>query len=115
MIFSKHIPAPPVTIGKRCWIGTNAVILPGVSIGNNTVIGAGSVVTKSFGEFGRGRKSSQNHTLYYPMTQFMTMANLRGVLKRLVALMPIGVSRFLYDCIRQQKEIEFMSLKREIC
>lgn len=30
------------------------------------------------------------------MTQFMTMANLRGVLKRLVALMPIGVSRFLY-------------------
>ncbi len=48
--FSKHIPAPPVTIGKRCWIGTNAVILPGVSIGNNTVIGAGSVVTKSFGD-----------------------------------------------------------------
>lgn len=36
----------PVHIGRNCWIGTGAVILPGVTIGDNTVIGAGSVVTR---------------------------------------------------------------------
>ena len=36
----------PVHIGRNCWIGTGAVILPGVTIGDNTVVGAGSVVTK---------------------------------------------------------------------
>lgn len=35
-----------VTIGDNCWIGGNTVICPGVHIGNNVVIGAGSVVTK---------------------------------------------------------------------
>ncbi|WP_270526804.1 sugar O-acetyltransferase [Longibaculum muris] len=34
-----------VTIGNNVWIGANAVILPGVSIGDNSVIGAGSIVT----------------------------------------------------------------------
>lgn len=36
----------PVTIGDNVWIGGNVVILPGVNIGSNVVIGAGSVVTK---------------------------------------------------------------------
>ena len=36
----------PVRIGKNCWIGANAVILPGITIGDNVVIGAASVVTK---------------------------------------------------------------------
>ncbi len=36
----------PVRIGHNCWIGAGACILPGVSIGDNTVIGAGSVVTR---------------------------------------------------------------------
>ncbi len=36
----------PVHIGKNCWIGAGARIMPGVTIGDNTVIGAGSVVTK---------------------------------------------------------------------
>ncbi len=35
----------PVVIGDNVWIGGNAVILPGVTIGSNCVIGAGSVVT----------------------------------------------------------------------
>lgn len=36
----------PVHIGKNCWIGTGVVIVPGITIGDNVVIGAGSVVTK---------------------------------------------------------------------
>lgn len=40
--------AEPVTIGKNVWIGGDVTILPGVTIGDNVVIGAGSVVTKSF-------------------------------------------------------------------
>ena len=36
----------PITVGKRCWIGASAILLPGVTIGDDTVIGAGSVVTK---------------------------------------------------------------------
>ncbi|MGN1415758.1 MAG: sugar O-acetyltransferase [Oscillospiraceae bacterium] len=35
-----------VTIGDNCWIGGNAVICPGVTIGSGSVIGAGSVVTR---------------------------------------------------------------------
>lgn len=37
----------PITIGNNVWIGGNTVILPGVTIGDNAVVGAGSVVTKS--------------------------------------------------------------------
>ena len=38
--------ALPITIGDDVWIGANVTILPGVTIGNNTVIGAGSVVNR---------------------------------------------------------------------
>ena len=36
----------PIKIGKCCWLGAGVVVLPGVTIGDNTVVGAGSVVTK---------------------------------------------------------------------
>lgn len=39
--------ALPITIEDNVWIGGGAIVLPGVTIGNNSVIGAGSVVTKS--------------------------------------------------------------------
>lgn len=36
----------PIHIGKNCWIGSGVIIVPGITIGDNSVIGAGSVVTK---------------------------------------------------------------------
>lgn len=36
----------PVHIGRNCWLGAGVLVMPGVTIGENTVIGAGSVVTK---------------------------------------------------------------------
>ncbi len=36
----------PVHIGRNCWIGAGALIMPGITIGDNVVVGAGSVVTK---------------------------------------------------------------------
>lgn len=38
--------ARPIGIGSRVWIGGGTVVLPGVTIGDDTVVGAGSVVTK---------------------------------------------------------------------
>lgn len=40
--------ASSVRIGKYCWIGMNSVVLPGVVLGDFTIVGAGSIVTKSF-------------------------------------------------------------------
>lgn len=42
------VAGEPIKIGKNCWIAANAIILPGVEIGDNVVVGAGAVVTKSF-------------------------------------------------------------------
>lgn len=41
-------PNTPVVIGDDCWIGANACIMPGVTLGKRVIVGAGSVVTKSF-------------------------------------------------------------------
>ena len=45
MMRAGHTTWEPVTIGRGSWIGTNATILPGVTIGEGCVIAAGSVVT----------------------------------------------------------------------
>lgn len=36
----------PVRIGRNCWLGAGVIIVPGITIGDNVVIGAGSIVTK---------------------------------------------------------------------
>ena len=41
----------PVVIGNDVWIGGHVIILPGVKVGNHSIIGAGSVVTKDVPEF----------------------------------------------------------------
>lgn len=38
----------PIIIGDNCWIAANVVILPGIEIGEHTIIAAGAIVTKSF-------------------------------------------------------------------
>ena len=43
-----HLPGKDVKIGENCWIGMNSIILPGVELGNGTIVAAGSVVTRSF-------------------------------------------------------------------
>ncbi len=39
--------AEPTCIGKRCWLGAHVTVLKGITIGDGTVVGAGSIVTKS--------------------------------------------------------------------
>lgn len=45
------LSSSPVVIGDGCWIGEKVIILPGVSIGKKTIIGGGSVVTKSIPDY----------------------------------------------------------------
>jgi len=44
--YDKHDDAEPVRIGNDVWIAANCVILPGITVGNNVVIGAGSIVNR---------------------------------------------------------------------
>jgi len=46
----RHLSAKDVVLGESCWIGMNSVLLPGVHLGSHTIVGAGSIVTKSFPE-----------------------------------------------------------------
>lgn len=41
-----HNNSRQITLKRGCWVGANVILLPGVTIGENAVVGAGSVVTK---------------------------------------------------------------------
>jgi acetyltransferase-like isoleucine patch superfamily enzyme len=50
---SEHLDAyryAPIQVGANCFIGARAIIMPGVTIGDNSVIGAGSIVTRNVGD-----------------------------------------------------------------
>lgn len=44
--FLYHFQSAPISIGENCWIGSGVIILSGVKIGNNVVVGAGTLVNK---------------------------------------------------------------------
>ena len=46
--YHKYTRQDPVVIGDNCWLATNSIILPGVELGDHTIVAAGAVVTKSF-------------------------------------------------------------------
>jgi hypothetical protein len=46
--YDKHDHTSPIKIGDNCWIGSGAIILPGVELSDHVIVAAGSVVTKSF-------------------------------------------------------------------
>ena len=64
--------AKPITIGSNCWIASNVTVCGGVTIGDNSVIGAGSVVTRDVpsGVFAAGnpcrviRKLTEKDSIY---------------------------------------------------
>ena len=45
-VYAESLVAKPVAIGRNVWIGTHAVVLPGVTIGDGAVVAAGAVVTR---------------------------------------------------------------------
>ena len=80
----------PVKIGKCVWIGAGVIILPGVTIGDNSVIGAGSVVTRdipansvAYGNPARVRREiSERDKEYYFKDEKIDWDNLKEYLKR---------------------------------
>ncbi len=50
LLFRKNIPdleiTKPITIGDECYIGNNVIFLPGVTVGNHCIIGAGAIVSR---------------------------------------------------------------------
>ena len=51
MAAQKSLPKKPVSIGNDVWIGTRVIILPGITIGNGVIIGAGAVVTRDIPDY----------------------------------------------------------------
>ncbi|HYM30274.1 MAG TPA: acyltransferase [Candidatus Cybelea sp.] len=43
-------PTPGIRIGRDCWLGFGSIVMPGVILGERTIVGANAVVTKSFPE-----------------------------------------------------------------
>lgn len=62
---SYHLcPVQPVTIGKRCFIGMRCIILKGVTIGDDCVVSAGTIITK---DIPPGHLASGNPAVYTPL------------------------------------------------
>ena len=53
-----------VRIGKNCWLGAGVIVLPGVSIGDGTVVGAGSVVTRDLPAGGEGARENTDKAFF---------------------------------------------------
>lgn len=51
MMYQGSEEEKPVIIGNDCWIGSRAIILPGVTIGNGVIIGAGAVVSHDIPDY----------------------------------------------------------------
>ncbi len=51
LIEQGYYPDEQVHLKRGCWIGANAIILKGVTIGENAVVGAGSIVTRSVSDY----------------------------------------------------------------
>lgn len=58
----------PITIGRRCFIGAGSILLPGTELGDNVIVGAGSVVRGRFGPnqvlLGNPAESAMSTTVY---------------------------------------------------
>jgi acetyltransferase-like isoleucine patch superfamily enzyme len=48
--YTKYETTTPIKIGNNCWLSAKCIILPGVALGEHTIVAAGAVVTKSFPE-----------------------------------------------------------------
>lgn len=50
--FGLHDLQGPIKIGRNCWLGANAIVLPGVELGDDTIVAAGAVISRSFPDGG---------------------------------------------------------------
>lgn len=73
----KTVPHKPVFIEDDCWIGINSVVMPGVTIGKGSVIGAGSIVTKNIPPYsicvGSPSKIIKKRLEFYPPTELFAL------------------------------------------
>ena len=90
--------AYPITIGNNGWMGGCVIVCPGVTIGDDTVIGAGSVVTKV----------SQLPRLSR-VVQECEVERGRG------AVIGVGGSDFKQQILAQLHELHFLEIKRNSC
>lgn len=62
----KQNEGKPIVIGKRCFIGMKCIILKGVTIGDNCVVSAGTIITR---DMPPGHLAMGNPAVYYPLSE----------------------------------------------
>lgn len=77
----------PIRIGKRCFIGMNCIILKGVTIGDNCVVSAGTIITR---DMPSGHLAMGNPAVYTPLSE-----RLRTTPDGVIPLPPEGVSSIM--------------------